>query len=118
MAREDGFTLVEMLAVMIVMAVLLAVAVGFQTGARTRAGDAAATSNLRVAVPAIHSYYADNDTYAGMSLAGLQSTYSPGVQGIEVLSAGATSYCVRAVVEGRTWYQRGPGGPITQTACS
>lgn len=116
--NEDGFTLVEMLAVMIIMAGLLAIAIGFQTSARTRAGDAVAKSNIDVAVPAFNAYHLDNDTFAGMTLAGLQSSYSAGLQGFEILSAGAASYCVRSTVEGRSWYKNGPSAPITATACS
>ena len=115
---EDGFTLVEMLAVMVVMAILLAIAVGFQTGARVRAGDAAAKSNIDVAVPAFQAYNLDNGTFTGMTLAILQSSYSKGVQGIEVVSAGAAAYCVKSTVEGRSWFKSGPTGPITTTSCS
>ncbi|MGH3066511.1 MAG: type II secretion system protein [Gaiellaceae bacterium] len=119
MARsEDGFTLVEVLAVMSVMAILLAIAIGFQTAARVRAADAVAKSNIDVAVPAFHAYRLDNDTFAGMTLAGLQGSYSAGLQGFDILSAGAASYCVRSTVEGRSWYKNGPSAPITTTACS
>lgn len=118
MNREDGFTLVEMLAVMTVMAVLLAVAIGFQTGARVRAGDAAAKSNIDVAIPAIQAYALDNDGYAGMTLVGLQTAYSPGISNITVVSAGATTYCVSSTVEGRSWYKPGPSGQLTTTPCS
>ncbi len=52
-----------------------------------------------------------------MTLAALQASYSPGVQGIEVLSADDAGYCVRAVEAGRTWYLAGPDGDITTTAC-
>jgi prepilin-type N-terminal cleavage/methylation domain-containing protein len=116
--KEDGFTLVEMLVVMIVMAILLAIAVGFQTGARVRAADASAKSNIDVAIPAFQTYALDNDGYTGMTLPFLQSSYSKGVQGIEVVSASAGAYCVKSTVEGRTWFKSGPTGPITTTTCS
>jgi prepilin-type N-terminal cleavage/methylation domain-containing protein len=116
--NEDGFTLVELVVVLVIMAILTAVAFGFSTGAREQAGDATARANIRTAVPAIESYRADTGTYAGMSLAILQSTYSPGVDGITILSAGATTYCVSASVGGSAWYKDGPSGLITKTACS
>ena len=115
---EDGFTLVELLVVLVVMAILLAIAVGFQTGARERANDATAKSNIRTAMPAIEAYRADNGTYAGMTEAGLKSQYSPGVQGIVVVSTGGNAYCVRTTEGGRAWFKLGPDGPITQTVCS
>jgi prepilin-type N-terminal cleavage/methylation domain-containing protein len=110
-AREAGFTLVELVMVLVIIAILLAVALGFHMQARTRASDATAKANLRVAVPAFEAYQADNGTYAGMTLASLQATYSPGVQGIEVLSAVADDYCVRSVVGSSAWYKQGPAGP-------
>jgi prepilin-type N-terminal cleavage/methylation domain-containing protein len=115
---ENGFTLVELIVVVVIMAILLAVAVGFQIGARERANDVTARANIRTAVPAIEAYRADNGTYAGMTEAGLESQYSPGVQGIVVVSTGANAYCVRATEGGRAWFKLGPDGPITQTTCS
>ncbi len=116
--REEGFTLIELLVVLVILGILLAAAIGFQAGARERAGDATARMNIRTAVPAIESYRADNGTYVGMTLAGLKAQYSPGIQGISIVSAGAAAYCVSATSEGRTWYLQGPGGDLTQTACS
>ncbi len=53
-----------------------------------------------------------------MSVAILQSTYSPGVGSITVVSAGAITYCVSANVADSAWYKAGPSGQITKTACS
>jgi prepilin-type N-terminal cleavage/methylation domain-containing protein len=117
MEREDGFTLVEMLAVMVIMATLLAVAVGFSSSARVRAADASAKSNIDVAVPAFNAYALENGGYTGMTLRRLQTTYSRGIRNIRVVSASATTYCVRSTVEGRTWYKPGPSGSITTTRC-
>ena len=116
--NEDGFTLVEMAIVLVVMAILTAMALGFSQGARERADDAAAKSNIRTAIPAIEAYRGDSGTYAGMTLAALQSQYSPGVAGITVVSAGAATYCVTAAVGGAAWFKAGPDGSITTTACS
>jgi prepilin-type N-terminal cleavage/methylation domain-containing protein len=116
--REDGFTLVELIVVMVVIGILMAMAIGFHVQARDRAGDATARAYVRIALPAIEAYRGDNGTYAGMSLAVLQAAYSPGVQGIEVLSADDAGYCIRATAEGRTWYKQGTDGPITTSACS
>lgn len=116
--REEGFTLVELVVVIVISAILLAMAIGFHTRARERAGDAAARTNIRVAIPAIETYRSDHGTYAGMTLALLQSTYSPGIQGISVLSADDAGYCVRASAGGSTWYKNSDSGPLTKTACS
>ena len=118
MRSEQGFTLVELVVVIVIMAILLAVAVGFQASARERAADVTARANIRTAVPAIEAYRSDAGTYAGMTLAGLQAAYSPGIEGITVVSTGSAAYCVRATVDGSAWYKAGPDGQITQTACS
>lgn len=117
MASERGFTLIEVLVVIVIMAVLLTIAVGFQIGARERAADATARANIRAAVPAIESYRADLGTYSGMSLATLQTSYSPGIEGITIVSASDATYCVSATVDGATWFKSGPAGQITETAC-
>jgi type IV pilus assembly protein PilA len=115
--REDGYTLVEMLAVLVLVGILLAIAVASYSGARVRAADAAAKSNIEVAVPAFHAYHLDNGTYAGMTPAALRRTYSRGVRNITIVSVGATTYCVRSTVNGRNWYKAGPSGRITTARC-
>jgi len=103
--NEDGFTLLEMLAVLIIMAILVAI-------------DVAAKSNIDVAVPAFQAYSLDHHGFTGMTLADLQASYSKGVQGIEVVSADATTYCVKSTVDGRSWFKNGPTAPITTASCS
>ena len=116
--REDGFTVIELLVVLIIIAILLAIAVGFHRQARERAADATAQANLRVAAPAFEAYHADNGGYTGMTLVALQDTYSKGIQGIEVVSASGNDYCVRSAVAEAAWYKNGPNGAITETVCS
>lgn len=117
MRGEDGFTLIEMLAVMVVMGILITITVASYTGARVRANDAAAKSNIDVALPAIQAYQLDNGTYVGMTLSRLQSRYSRGVRNITIVSVRATTYCVRSTVGGRNWYKAGPIARITTTRC-
>lgn len=116
--REDGFTLVELIIVMLIIAILLAVAIGFHTQARDRATDATARANIRIAVPAVEIYRSDNGTYSGMTLAQLQTLYSPGIQGIVIVSADDAGYCLSANAGGSTWYKDSDAGAITKTACS
>ncbi len=60
---EGGFTLVELLVVIIIMAILLAVAIPSYLKAR-EAKDSAAQANVRAAVPAMEACYADDNSYA------------------------------------------------------
>lgn len=73
MKGEEGFTLVELLVVVIIIAILSAIAIPIYVGQREKAQDAAARSLVRNAVPAVEAYYADNRSYAGATAASLQA---------------------------------------------
>jgi type IV pilus assembly protein PilA len=61
--REGGFTLIELMVVVLIIAILIAIAIPTFLGARTRAQDRAAQSNLRNALTAEKSYYTDAQAY-------------------------------------------------------
>ena len=62
-ARERGFTLIELMVVVLVITVLIVVAVPIFLGARTRALDRAAQAALRQALTAEKTWYADKQAY-------------------------------------------------------
>src|SRR5439155_18056507 len=63
--REDeGFTLIELMVVVLIIAILIAIAIPTFLGARKRAQDRAAQSNLRNALTAEKVYYTDAQAYA------------------------------------------------------
>lgn len=109
--------MIELLVVMIIMAILVSVGLAFHFGARDRASDATARSNIRTAVAAIEAYRGDNQGYNGMTLAALQSSYSPGIGNIVVVWTGTDDYCVSSTTGDRTWWKQGPAGQISMTAC-
>jgi type IV pilus assembly protein PilA len=61
--REGGFTLIELMVVVLIIAILIAIAIPTFLGARQRAQDRAAQSNLRNALTAEKSYYTDKQAY-------------------------------------------------------
>src|SRR4051794_29719666 len=60
---EEGFTLIELMVVVLIIAILLAIAIPTFLGARKKAQDRAAQSNLRNALTAEKTFYTDNQVY-------------------------------------------------------
>jgi len=61
---EEGFTLIELMVVVLIIAILIAIAIPTFLGARQRAQDRAAQSDLRNGLTAEKTYYTDGQTYA------------------------------------------------------
>lgn len=71
---ESGFTLIELMVVVLIIAILIAIAIPTFLGARERAQDRGVQSNLRNGLTAEKVYYTDNETYttASASLEGIE----------------------------------------------
>jgi type IV pilus assembly protein PilA len=115
--NEGGFTLIELLVVIIIIGILLAIAIPSYMKFRDRANKSAAQANVRSSIPAVEAYFADNDTYAGVTLPYLQTTYDQGVKKIVIQSASSTTYCVQSTVGAETFKKNGPGADIVSGAC-
>src|SRR5579884_2204624 len=71
--RDEGFTLIELMVVILIIAILLAIAIPTFLGARSRAQDRAAQSSLRNALTSADVAYANTNDYTQATTSGLSS---------------------------------------------
>lgn len=64
---EEGFTLIELMVVVLIIAILIAIAIPTFLGARERAQDRAAQSDIRNGFTAEKVYFTDNEAYTETS---------------------------------------------------
>lgn len=98
--NEEGFTLIELMVVVLIIAILLAIAIPTFLGARERAQDRAAQSNLRNALTAEKVNYTDTQAYTDNTASAMTNiepslTYDVGLtaatKGIVYISVGDVS---------------------------
>src|SRR3954468_20852710 len=70
---------------------------------------AAAAVNAGQADRELGAYQAENGTFAGASVTD--------IGGVTVVSADATSYCLRIATTDSVLYDAGPGGSLSSTSC-
>jgi type IV pilus assembly protein PilA len=69
--RDGGFTLVELMVVVMIIAILMAIAIPTFLNSRKRAQDSAAKSNVRNALAASQSVYSEAQSYVGVTTTSL-----------------------------------------------
>src|SRR5438876_6864832 len=71
--EEQGFTLIELMVVVLIIAILIAIAIPTFLGARSRAQDRAAQSSLRNTLTAAKTIFTDTESYTSATSTALGS---------------------------------------------
>jgi type IV pilus assembly protein PilA len=110
---DQGFTLVELLVVIVIIGVLATLAIPAFLNQRQKGWDAAVVSDLRNAAVAEETWLTGNPAYTA-SVADLKSvgfkysgaeSYSSSPATMAIIVTGAQSYCLKATSRsGRTFY--------------
>ena len=117
-AGEDaGFTLVELLVVIVIVGVLFSIAVASYLGFAERASRTAAKANVRTVIPALTAFHTDHDTFVGVSLAVLRNQYDLQIDDsassrYSISNLSDSSYCLQNHVGDWFAWTDGPGMPI------
>jgi type IV pilus assembly protein PilA len=128
---DKGFTLIELMVVVLIIAILIAIAIPTFLGLRERAQDRAAQAELRDGLTAAKAFYTDDETYTGFDDAMAESiepslNWAGGEPDIETAaddvvrlteaSESGTVFCIQDDA-GETGYGEGATVAAAVTAC-
>ncbi len=100
--KISGFTLIEVMIVVVIMGVLVAIAYPAYTNHMLRARRADGQAALLNLSALMESYFTENNTYVGATPAalGITTASQQGYYSVSVTSATATSYTITAAPQG------------------
>ena len=106
---EEGFTLIELMVVVLIIAILIAIAIPTFLGARKRANDRAAQSDLRNGLATEETIYTDNQVYSADTAAGgvlktAESSLQWGVKLNVVVHATPDAFCLSEQSASGEWF--------------
>lgn len=93
---QNGFTFVELLLVVIIIAILAAIAVPLYLNQRAKAWDANVQSDLYNAAVAQATYYVDNSAYSGVVADLVENGYVQSARIVISIPTSGDQYCMQA----------------------
>lgn len=115
--EEAGFTLVELVVVMVILGILSSIAVVSYVGVSQRASSTTAKANVRTVTAALAEFYTENSTYVGATLTELRENYDLQIDDsaashYKLSDQSDNSYCIQNHVGNWYAWATGPSQPI------